>query len=135
MHRGTSHWIRDAAAILALCGIFLYSALIPGHFVSQVLSAMAGGATAAGRIASITPTLCHDGLDKGAPAPSSPAAPEKKCPFCTGYASFVTAGASPASIAVLAVEGASPAPITLEADVFRSVLRTPQNRGPPYLSA
>jgi len=135
MHRGASHLIRGAAAILALCGISLYSALISGHIVSQATSAVAAGAGKTGRVASIASVLCHEGHNRKAPAPGAPTTPEKKCPFCTGYASFVTAGASPTSIAVLAVEGASPAAITLEADVFRRVLRAPQNRGPPYLSA
>jgi hypothetical protein len=135
MRRGTSYWVRCFAAFLALCGIVLYSVLIPGHIVSQALSAMAAGSGKDSRIAGFTPVLCHGDVQKGAAAPGTPVTPEKKCPFCTGYASFVVASMAPASIVVLTVERASPARVTFEAVVLRLALRAPQNRGPPYQSA
>jgi hypothetical protein len=135
MRRGTSYWVRCFGAFLALCGIVLYSVLIPGHIVSQALSAMAAGSGKDSRIAGFTPALCHGDVQKGAAAPGTPVAPEKKCPFCTGYASFVVASVAPTGIAVLAVEKASPARVTFEAGIVWIALRAPQNRGPPYQSA
>jgi hypothetical protein len=129
-----SHWFRCFATVSALWGIVLYSVLIPGHIVSQAMSAVEGSG-AAGRITSFAPVPCHSDFHKGAQAPGSPASPEKKCPFCTGYASFVAASVAPASIAVLTVEKASPAPVTFEAAVIRVALGAPQNRGPPSQSA
>ncbi|MGH9551118.1 MAG: DUF2946 family protein [Terriglobales bacterium] len=119
---------------MALCGILLYSVLIPGHIVSQAMSAMAGSGIAS-TIAGFTPALCHSDVHNGATAPGTPVAPEKKCPFCIGYSSFVVASMAPASIAVLAVEKVSPARVTFEAAVVWVALRVPQNRGPPSQSA
>jgi Protein of unknown function (DUF2946) len=133
MRRRTSYWIRCVAAISALCGIVLYSALIPSHIVSQANSALAAGAGKTGRVASIASVLCHEDANKTAPAPGAPATPEKKCPFCAGYASFVVASVAPASIAIPTVEGASLAQVSFDVLVVRRALRAPQNRGPPQL--
>jgi len=133
MRWGTSYWVRSVATVSALCGVALYSALIPGHIVSQAMSAAGSGT--AGRIASSAPVSCHSSAQKESPAPGAPTNPEKKCPFCSGYASFVVASVVHANIAVIAVERASPAPFSFEAVVVRGVLRAPQNRGPPHLPA
>jgi hypothetical protein len=135
MRRGTSYWVRSVAAISALCGVALYSALIPGHIVSQVMSAVAAGSGATGRITGFSKVICRSGAEKESPAPGARRVPEKKCPFCSGYASFVVASLSHPSIAVIAVERASPAHASFEAVVVRSILRAPQSRGPPHTPA
>jgi hypothetical protein len=133
MRWGTSYWVRSVAALSALCGVALYSALIPGHIVSQAMSAVGSGA--AGRIVSSAPVSCHSSAQIQWPAPGAPTNPEKKCLFCSGYASFVVASVAHANITVIAVERASPALFSFEAVVVRGVLRAPQNRGPPHIPA
>jgi len=135
MRWGTSYWVRSVAAVSALWGVALYSVLIPGHIVSQATSAVAAGSGAAGRIVSSAPVSCHTSAQKQSPAPGAPTNPEKKCPFCSGYASFVVASVVHANITVIAVERASPALFSFEAVVVRGVLRAPQNRGPPHIPA
>jgi hypothetical protein len=125
--------VRRFASASAFCGIVLYSALIPGHIVSQATfgAARAGGAV---EVASIAPVVCHSDLPGRTPSPGSPAAPQKRCPFCAGYAAFAVASlALPGALIV--AEKAAPAHVTLETPAVRGAQLVPHNRGPPHLPA
>ena len=63
--------------------------------------------------------------------PVTPAPPEKKCPFCEGYASFLTAltGASDASM--IDAERIGTASNSLDDAPVEQFTGRPQNRGPP----
>ena len=79
MTPGLSRLIRRAGGALALCGVLLYAALVPGHIVSQTIQQLAQtepGAVESG---------CHE--EAGTKA-DLPAKPKKSCPFCTGFAAF-----------------------------------------------
>jgi len=120
--------------MFALVGVLLYVALIPGHVVSQALSgslASMQGAQAGGTGAD--EPICHRmmGGAKDPAAPGSPASPHKKCPFCTGYASFHAGLAACTAVLIVAVEPASPTLAGLDAAIMESAVRHPQNRGPP----
>jgi hypothetical protein len=115
--------------MLALAGVALYTALVPGHIVSQAtavasaMSAKVSGRAAAGHD-------CHGDMASGA-APNTPAAPKKKYPFCMGYAAFLTALVSGANVGILDAERASPVVFDANAELVYAILRLPQNRGAP----
>jgi Protein of unknown function (DUF2946) len=134
MGLGDFHRHRRLSGVIALVGVLLYVALIPGHVVSQALSgslasmqAMHAGGTGAGE------PICHRmmGGAKDPAAPGNPTAPHKKCPFCTGYASFHAGLAAGAAAAIIAAEPAAPVFASLDAAIVESAVRQPQNRGPP----
>jgi len=134
MGLGDFHRHRRLSGVIALVGVLLYVALIPGHVVSQALSgslasmqAMHAGGTGAGE------PICHRmmGGAKDPAAPGSPAAPHKKCPFCTGYASFHAGLAASTAVLIVAVEPSSPTFTGFDAAIVESAVRHPQNRGPP----
>jgi hypothetical protein len=124
MGRSASQWISRFAAFAALCGVSIYSALIPGHIVSQESLAIGSGQ-------GFDSVMCHAGTDREATAPGDPSTPKKKCPFCDGYASFAAAALVHADSVVLPVETASAVPVTHEELGAHGVHPTPQNRGPP----
>lgn len=79
MEWGLSRLIRRLGGALALCGVVLYAALIPGHLVSQTLQQLVQAELGAVEIA------CHEETGKQADVPAKP---KKSCPFCTGFAAF-----------------------------------------------
>lgn len=136
MGLGDFHNHRRLFGALALVGAVLYSALIPAHIVSQAVWGPRSLAPAAyAEVTDLAPLICHRGsaaAEKAdSPAPSQPAAPEKKCPFCTGYAAFVAATICGAEVGILPVETASLV-FNSFGDVFVGRgFGLPQNRGPP----
>lgn len=134
MGLGDFHRHRRLSGVIALVGVLLYVALIPGHVVSQALSgslASTQGAHA-GDTGADEP-ICHRmmGGAKDPAAPGSPASPHKKCPFCTGYASFHTGLAAGSAVLIVAAEPDVPAFASFDAATVASAVRHPQNRGPP----
>jgi hypothetical protein len=114
------------AAALALCGVLTYSALIPGHLVSQLVNELVGSPVAA---AAEPP--CHETGEK---APSEPKAANKHCPFCTGYAAFQLMGSSaPASFPLPGMVAGDVLVETDQSLPFRHGLIA-YSRGPPSLS-
>jgi hypothetical protein len=116
--------VRRVAAIAALAGIMLYSMLVPGHIVSQAMLATGGGEP-----------ICHeDTADAGHPG-RSPASedpkPDKKCPFCKGYATFLTAFSGGAGGGILDAPRAAPLAASLDCGIAYVIALTPQSRGPP----
>ncbi len=134
MGMGDFHRHRRLSGVMALVGVLLYVALIPGHVVSQALSGSLASmqGTHAGDAGADEP-ICHRmmGGAKDPAAPGSPTAPHKKCPFCTGYASFHAGLAACTAVLIVAVEPASPTLAGLDAAIMESAVRHPQNRGPP----
>jgi hypothetical protein len=127
---GDFHRQRRLAGMFALVGVLLYVALVPGHVVSQALSGSLAGVQ--GAQAAEEP-ICHRmmGGAKDPAAPGNPTAPHKKCPFCTGYASFHAGLAAGAAAAIITADAAAPAFASLDAAIVESAVRQPQNRGPP----
>ena len=116
---------RRLAGALALVGVLLYTALVPGHVVSQAAALAHGGEP--GLSAEI---MCHAGI--GVPHdPSAPDKPSKQCPFCKGYASFMTSLAGIGDADVLNAERALPSLIVYDEGRAEYAALRPQNRGPP----
>jgi hypothetical protein len=119
---------RRLAAALALCGVLTYSALIPGHLVSQLVNELIGSPVAA---AAAAEPPCHETGEK---APSEPKAANKHCPFCTGYAAFQLMGSSaPASFPLPGMVAGDVLVETDQSLPFRHGLSA-YSRGPPSLS-
>ena len=76
---GSCRLWRRLGGALALCGVVLYAALIPGHIVSQTLQQLVQAELGLVEIG------CHE--EAGTKA-DLPAKPKKSCPFCAGFASF-----------------------------------------------
>ena len=123
---GRTGTCRKLGAALALWGILLYSALIPGHVVSQLIAALIQA-----KLGDATTMLCHS--DESAPAKPNTQDEAKHCPFCTGAAAFQLASFSPPSLIVPPSDlGSETLAVENEAALLKSIL-TPQSRGPPSL--
>jgi hypothetical protein len=129
MGGGTKGFCRRLGARLALCGILFYTALIPGHVVSQLVSALITA-----ELGDATDIICRFGGETRG-KPDAPGQAKKHCPFCTGAAAFQVAalGAIPAVVLPRTLRGEALA-IEDEGTLRRNVL-TPQSRGPPSLPA
>jgi hypothetical protein len=79
MRPGQSRLWRRVGGVLALCGVLLYAALVPGHIVSQTLQQLVQTELGGVEID------CHE--ESGTQS-NLPAKPKKSCPFCTGFAAF-----------------------------------------------
>jgi hypothetical protein len=111
---------------LALCGVVAYSGLFPGHIVSQLVTDLAergfGHAAMAG---------CHDEEGTANQQPTNGA--KKRCPFCTGYASFQLASVGSPTI-VLPPRNVGGDVLAIEDDMaLAKSAVTPQSRGPPSI--
>lgn len=128
MGTGALHRYRRLAALVALAGVALYTALVPGHVVSQSTAAITDAGTFIQ--ASATPD-CHGELANDPAAPDGPTAPKKKCPFCKGSAAFQVALMAAPDAGILDAALYQPVAIAADRSVAHTVLRLPQNRGPP----
>jgi len=122
---GLHRRVRQIAAIAALVGIALYTMLVPGHIVSQAMLAAGPGGE----------PICHEDLaDSGHPG-HSPASedpkPDKKCPFCKGYATFLTALSGGAGGGILDAPRQATLAASLDRGIAYVIALTPQSRGPP----
>lgn len=129
MGTGALHRCRRLAALVALSGVALYTALVPGHVVSQSTAAITDAGTFIQ--ASATPD-CHGELANDPAAPDGPTAPKKKCPFCKGSAAFQVALMAAPDAGILDAALYQPVAIAADRSVAHTVLRLPQNRGPPF---
>jgi len=129
MGLGDFHKQRRSASVIALAGVLLYTALVPGHVISQATALVA-----AGELEVVLEMSCHSGVaeTRDPSAPSEPSVPEKKCPFCKGYAAFMTALAGACAAGILDAERASPNFASLDEGVAEQSVRRPHNRGPPF---
>ena len=125
MGLGDFHRHRRLASAFAFVGVLLYAALIPSHMVSQ--------ATATIGIPVAFDIDCHGGFEnrQDTGAPDEPASPYENCPFCTGYAAFMTALVGECDAAVLDAERIYPAFAVFNEDLAKRTVVHPHNRGPP----
>ena len=132
MGLGDFHRIRSLASFLALAGMLVYTALVPGHVVSQVSAHLRGDQ----RIL-VVEMACHTSVAaQKIPAqdpslPAKPTAPAKKCPFCIGYASFLTALPGAADAGIIDAERIRIATVVLDEGLVERAALRPHNRGPP----
>jgi len=131
---GDFHRHRRLASAFALVGILLYTALIPGHVVSQATARAFAGADGQAGVETAFEPICHHSIARtqSPSKPGEPAAPHKKCPFCSGYASFVTADAAAFSAVILDAERASPSLVVFDEGLVEREATHPNNRGPPF---
>jgi hypothetical protein len=127
MGSGALHRYRRLAALVALAGVALYTALVPGHVVSQATAALKDAGT---YIQVSAAPDCHADLGQ-ANDPGAPTAPKKKCPFCMGSAAFQVALVAAPDAGILNAALYQPVAIAADRGVVHAVLRVPQNRGPP----
>ena len=122
MEWGFSRMIRRAGGALALCGVVLYAALIPGHLVSQTLQQLAHAELGSVEIS------CHE--EPGTQA-KFPAKPKKSCPFCTGFAAFQLAALG-ATLDPAPPQAIACARLALNSETAPSrEAPTPNSRAPP----
>jgi len=113
---------------LALLGVLLLTALVPGHVVSQATALTFGGDAE-----SAAEMPCHDdtAMPDATGDPNAPDTPQKKCPFCKGYASFMNALAGSANAGTIDNERVRIASWTMEDGAVEHIAKRTKNRGPP----
>jgi hypothetical protein len=83
---------RHLPAAAALLSVLLYTALVASHIVSQATHrALPGAPSADVQSVAVDDSDCHDSLPlagKANPNHDVPAPPQRKCPFCAGYAAL-----------------------------------------------
>lgn len=128
MGLGEFHRHRLFASVFALVGVLLYTALVPGHVISQAMTLFV-----ADELGAPLEMSCHAGLDVGqrSSTPGEPSVPQKKCPFCKGYAPFMTALAGVCNAGALDAEQATAQFALLDDGQVQRVAGRPHNRGPP----
>lgn len=122
------HRYRRLTGVAALLGVLFYTALIPLHTVSEA-TALLG--------AKLPIVICHSGATAASDrasndsAPAEPAAPQKHCPFCQGFAAFQVAITPAHAIGIVRVAVRAPAPHLASEGFVSASVRAPQSRGPP----
>jgi len=132
MGLGDLHTFRELARALALVGVLLFTALVPGHVVSQA-AALVGGDTDE----IVVEMSCHRGMampatmpDPDETPPPQENNPQEKCPFCNGYAAFMSALAGAPDVGELDAERVRMAVVSID-DVIENIAKHTKNRGPP----
>lgn len=131
MGNGGFHMMRACVGALALFGVLCYSALVPGHLVSQ-----ASALVSHDEAMLVVEMSCHSEtavLPSKNPDPSEPAKPAKKCPFCKGYASFHTALLEIDHYDLVDVRQMRVLAALLNETPVSQFARSLNNRGPPIL--
>lgn len=119
----TTVWRRIAGA-LALAGVLLYTSLIPGHIVSQLVTALVDAELG-------TAIICHSGE---APQQPNKSNADQGCPFCHGHASFQLAAFTAGATFVVPAQSAWVSHRVESDSLLTRAVPTPQSRGPPHLS-
>ncbi|ODR98030.1 hypothetical protein AUC68_11030 [Methyloceanibacter methanicus] len=114
---------------MALLGVLLFTALVPGHVVSQAT------AFAFGDDGLTFEMSCHRGaaMQDAGHRPDTPDTPQKKCPFCKGYAAFMVALAAAPVTAMIDAERVRIATWAMNEGAVRQVAKHTKSRGPPTL--
>lgn len=134
---GALHRHRRLPVAAALLGVLLYSALVASHVVSQATSLTAEPMAAQNSVHAAADALpsCHepeaaadkaDESDRGVPA-----SPQKKCPFCAGYAALHISILAGSSFVVSVEAPARPRAIAGAQLVHTAGSHSWQPRGPP----
>ena len=132
MSLGGLYRYRRIAGACALIGVLFYTALIPVHTVSEATTALLGA-----KFSDALTIICHGGSASASEhtpwdgSPATPVLPQKRCPFCQGFAAFQVAVASANSVSVIRVAVRAPAPHLANEGLPNTSLPAPQNRGPP----
>ncbi|MDJ0512929.1 MAG: hypothetical protein QNJ62_05760 [Methyloceanibacter sp.] len=130
MGLGDFHRIRGFASALALVGMLLFTALVPGHIVSQA-KAFAGDPDSL----PIAEMSCHSGkavlADK--PDPNGSSTPHEECPFCEGYAAFMSVLAGAPDTGMIDADRIHIAVNKIDDGVVGQIAKHTNNRGPPRL--
>ena len=128
---GDLHRHRPVPAAAALVGVLLYTALVTYHTVSQVRLQLGDA-----KVEDAPESGCHESsAQSNTPKtsdPGAPASPQRKCPFCSGYAILHIAFVGSAPGYILLVETVVPLLHSFDQDFMGRPARTPQNRGPPF---
>lgn len=126
MELGDFHRYRRLASAFALLGVLLYTALVPGHVISQATAFLL-----ADEFGTALEMSCHEGMEVGSSAPGEPSVPQKKCPFCKGYAPFMTALAGMSDAGTIDAERTTLQFVVADDQAVQRMSRHPHNRGPP----
>lgn len=137
MGNGGFHRLHAFVSALAFIGMMCYAALVPGHVVSQATMAVAS--ITGDNLAPVAEMSCHGdpaaissaAIPAETPDPGTPVSPKKKCPFCTGIASFHTALTVAAIDSFLDAQTVRALSTPLQEEQITKIARLPQNRGPP----
>lgn len=120
---------RQIAGALALLGIVVYSALIPGHLISQLRADLVDA-----KLGDAYSVMCQSGVVGSHSADREDGKSNTHCPFCKNFASFHFA--APAPVAVILKRSGTRSVVLPEGTaiaVYRGG-QIPLSRGPPTLS-
>lgn len=123
---------RGIAGACALVSVLFYAALIPVHIVSEASTVLLGA-----KFADALTVICHSGRAfasdhaLGDRSPATPRKPQKRCPFCQGYAAFQFAIAPANMIGFIRVAIHAPESELASDGLASASWRAPQSRGPP----
>jgi hypothetical protein len=124
MRLGALHRHRGLPVALALMGMMFYVVLVPWHTLSQTILQFSQASAVTGPHA----------MGGEASKTSKPEKPRTKCPICNGFAALQMAVSAPACCQILRVAEKDTAPAPQDDSVAAAGARTPQNRGPPFLT-
>ena len=130
MGLGDRHKTSLVGSILALASILLFTALVPGHLVSRATALL--GTPDFGPVAEMA---CHNSsaMPVTLPDPDGSGAPQEKCPFCKGYAAFMSALVGAPDACMIDAERVRIAVASVDDDAIEHIAKHTNNRGPPRL--
>ena len=130
MELGDFHRLRGFASALALVGMLLFTALVPGHVVSQA-TAFVGDPDSI----PFAEMSCHSGiaLPVKQPDPDGSGKPQEQCPFCEGYAAFMSVLAGAPDTGMIDADRIHIAVTKIDDGVVAQIAKHTNSRGPPHL--
>ena len=122
------HKNRLVGSTLAFVSILLFTALIPGHLVSQATALL--GTPDFGPVAEMA---CHNtaALPAPLPDPDNSSTPLEKCPFCKGYAAFMSALVGAPDTGMIDAKHIHIAVASVDDDAVEHIAKHTKSRGPP----
>jgi len=129
MGRSIFDCCRRVTTAFALGGVLAYSALIPGHIVSQLLTQLTHVELGVETAANSNGDHCDPDKSK------RPGEPKKHCPFCAGHAAFQVYTAAAATFVPPQPAVASSRLAFNDERSLRKVALLPRSRDPPSLPA
>jgi hypothetical protein len=126
MRLGALHRHRRLPVALALLGMAFYVVLVPWHTLSQTTLQLS-------QTSAVT-APCPHAMVGEASKTSKPEKPRTHCPICNGIAALQIAISAPAAHFVLRIAKEDVEQAACEEGVADAPARTPQSRGPPFLT-
>ena len=120
------HRYRRLPVALALMGMMFYVVLVPWHTLSQTILQLS-------QASAVTAPCPHAMVGEGSKT-SKPEKPRTHCPICNGVAALQIAISAPAAHFVLRIAKEDVEQPAYEEGVADAPARTPQSRGPPFLT-